>query len=162
MSAHPPLGEAWGFAQTTNAGKGYWYRIGFGRTDDAGRALGKIITSPFRTFTGDIIICAHGIKPPGAPPDPSFPLLRRAGTVENDPDTTLGLMWGHSATYKGGKGYYEEAGVGWFDRHGRAHGRFHLTINAGFKGYLFFRTMKEASINYMMDFLKTKDRDHDL
>jgi len=32
-------------------------------------------------------------------------------------------------------------------------------ISAGFKGYLFFRTRREASIAYMMDFLKTKDRD---
>jgi hypothetical protein len=136
MSTDTPLGEVWGFGQTSNAGKGYWYRIGLGRIDDDGRALAKVLTTPFKTFTGDIIICAHRTKPPGAPPDPAYPILRRAGTIESDPDTNLGLMWGHSATYKGGKGYYEEAGVGWFDRHGRAHGKFDLTINSGFKGFI--------------------------
>jgi hypothetical protein len=136
MSTEAPLGEAWGFGQMTNAGKGYWYKIGLGRRDDAGRALAKVITSPFKTFTGHIIICVHGTQPPGAPPDPSFPLLRRAGMVEEDPDADLGLMWGHSATFRNGKGYYEKTGVGWFDRQGRAHGRFHLTINTGFKGFI--------------------------
>jgi hypothetical protein len=136
MSSDTPLGEVWGFAQMTSAGKGYWYRIGLGQTDDAGRALAKVITSPFKTFSGDIIVCVHGTNPPGAPPDPSFPIMRRAGSVEEDPDTALGLMWGHSATYKNGKGYYEKAGIGWFDREGRAHGKFHLTINAGFRGYI--------------------------
>jgi hypothetical protein len=136
MSTDIPLGEVWGFGQTTNAGKGYWYKIGLGRSDAAGRALAKVNTSPFKTFTGDIVICAHGAKPPGAPPDQSFPLLRRAGAVEEDPDATLGLMWGHSATQRSGKGYYEEAGVGWFDQQGRAHGRFLLTITTGFRGYV--------------------------
>lgn len=137
MSSDGPLGEAWGFGQTTNAGRGYWYRIGLGRMDDAGRALAKLLTSPFRIFTGDIIICPHGSKQPGVPPEPSFPLLRRFGGVEEDADATLGLMWGHSAAnLRTGKGYYEEAGVGWFDRHGRAHGKFLLTINSGFKGYV--------------------------
>jgi hypothetical protein len=136
MSTEAPLGEAWGFGQMTNAGKGYWYKIGLGRRDDDGRALAKVITSPFKTFTGHIIICVHGTQPPGAPPDPSFPLLRRAGMVEEDPDADLGLMWGHSATFRNGKGYYEKTGVGWFDRQGRGHGRFHLTINTGFKGFI--------------------------
>jgi hypothetical protein len=137
MSTDTPLGEVWGFAQMTSAGKGYWYRISrLALKDDAGRALAKVITTPFKTFSGDIIICVHGTTPPGAPPDPSYPLLRRAGTVENDPDATLGLMWGHSATFRNGKGYYEEAGTGWFDRQGRAHGKFDLTINSGFKGFL--------------------------
>ena len=36
MPADPPLGETWGFAQMSNAGKGYWYKIGLGRCDDAG------------------------------------------------------------------------------------------------------------------------------
>jgi hypothetical protein len=43
MSEDEPLGEVWGFAQTTGAGKGFWYRMrldgpgychsGFGSTD---------------------------------------------------------------------------------------------------------------------------------
>ena len=136
MPADPPLGETWGFAQMSNAGKGYWYKIGLGRGDEAGRALGKVNTSPFKTFTGDIIICVHGTRPPGAAPDPLFPLLRRSGVVEEDPDVTLGVMWGHSAKFRSGKGYYEEAGIGWFDQLGRAHGRFLLTISSGFKGYI--------------------------
>jgi hypothetical protein len=136
MSIDTPLGEAWGFAQTTNAGRGYWYRIGFGRTDEDGRALAKLLTSPFKTFTGDIIICAHGTKPPGDPPSASFPLLRRGGAVENDPDAALGIMWAHSATKRDGKGYYERTGIGWFDPQGRAHGKIHLTINTGFKGFI--------------------------
>jgi hypothetical protein len=136
MSIGMPLGEVWGFAQTTNAGRGYWYRIGLGRTDEDGRALAKLITSPFKTFTGDIIICTHGTKPPGDPPAESFPLLRRAGAVEENSGATLGVMWGHAATYRSGKGYYERTGVGWFDRQGRAHGKIHLTINSGFKGFI--------------------------
>jgi NitT/TauT family transport system substrate-binding protein len=32
-------------------------------------------------------------------------------------------------------------------------------MTAAFKGYLFFTTRREASINYMMQFLKSKDRD---
>jgi hypothetical protein len=137
MSAEATLGEVWGFRQMTDAGKGYWYRISrLARKDEAGRALAKVITTPFKTFTGDVIICLHGTAAPGASPDPSYPILRRAGTIENDPDATLVVMWGHSATSKTGKGYYEEAGIGWFDRQGRAHGKFDLTINAGFKGYL--------------------------
>jgi hypothetical protein len=136
MSTDTPLGEAWGFGQTTNAGRGYWYKIGIGRVDEAGRALGKVIASPFKTFTGDIMICAAGMRPPGDPPVPSFPLLRRAGAVEDDADATVGLMWGHSTIHKSGKGYYVEAGVGWFDRQGRAHGKFLLTVSSGFKGYV--------------------------
>ena len=69
MPVDSPLGETWGFAQMSNAGKGYWYKIGLGRSDEAGRALGKVNTSPFKTFTGDIIICLHGTKPPGAAAD---------------------------------------------------------------------------------------------
>jgi hypothetical protein len=45
-------------------------------------------------------------------------------------------MWAHSQTNRTGKGYYEGAGVGWFDRQGRAHGKFDLSINTGFKGYI--------------------------
>jgi hypothetical protein len=136
MSSDTPLGEVWGFAQTTNAGKGYWYRISsLARRDDAGRALARVITTPFN-FNRNIIVCPHGAPPPGASPDASYPLLRRAGTVESDPDTDLVVMWGHSQTFKNGKGYYEQAGVGWFDRQGRAHGKFDLSINTGFKGYI--------------------------
>ncbi|MSP38968.1 MAG: hypothetical protein EXR70_10805 [Deltaproteobacteria bacterium] len=32
-------------------------------------------------------------------------------------------------------------------------------MTAAFKGYLFFTSRREASINYMMQFLKSKDRD---
>ena len=32
-------------------------------------------------------------------------------------------------------------------------------MTAALKGYLFFTTRREASINYMMAFLKSKDRD---
>jgi ABC-type nitrate/sulfonate/bicarbonate transport system substrate-binding protein len=32
-------------------------------------------------------------------------------------------------------------------------------MTAAFKGYLFFATRREAAINYMMQFLKSKDRD---
>jgi hypothetical protein len=121
----------------TNDGKGYWYRISrLARKDETGRALARLLTTPFKPFTGDIIICPHGTPPPGAPPDPSYPILRRSGTVEDDAHATLGLLWGHSATDRRGKGYYEQAGIGWFDRQGRAHGRFDLRINAGFKGFI--------------------------
>jgi hypothetical protein len=34
------------------------------------------------------------------------------------------------------EGYYEEAGIGWFDPKGRAHGSFELSINSGFKGFI--------------------------
>src|ERR1700730_2402404 len=104
MSSDAPLGEVWGFAQMTNAGKGYWYRISrLARKDDSGRALAKIISSPFKTFTGDIIICLHGMAPPARPRDPSYPILRRAGTVESNPDAPLVTMWGHSAIKRDGK-----------------------------------------------------------
>jgi hypothetical protein len=136
MSSDIPLGEVWGFAQLTNAGKGYWYRISrLARKDDAGRALARILTTPFN-FTRNIVVCLHGTAPPGATPDPAYPLLRRAGTVGSDPDTELVVMWGHSQMFKNGKGYYEQAGVGWFDGQGRAHGKFDLSINTGFKGYI--------------------------
>jgi hypothetical protein len=106
MRPDTPLGEVWGFRQMSEAGAGYWYRISrLARTDEAGRALAKVMTTPFRTFTGNIIICPPGTPSPGAPPNPSYPVLRRAGTIDNDPDAVLGLMWGHSATYRNGKGY---------------------------------------------------------
>ncbi len=136
MSTDGPLGEVWAFAQTMSAGKGFWYKTrGLARIDDGGRALAKVITTPFN-FTRDIIICMPGMTPPGAAPDPSYPILRRAGAVEHDPEAALGLMWGHSATSRTGRGYYAEAGIGWFDRQGRAHGKFDLTINSGFRGYI--------------------------
>ena len=137
MLTYAPDGEVWGFRQMNDAGKGYWYRISkLACKDEAGRAIAKVLTTPFKTFTGDIIICFRGAAPPGALPDPTYPILRRPGTIEIDTDATLVTMWGHSATSKNGKGYYEGAGVGWFDRQGRVHGKFDLTINAGFKGYI--------------------------
>jgi hypothetical protein len=137
MLTYEPDGEVWGFRQMSNDGKGYWYRISkLACKDEAGRAIARVLKTPFKTFTGDIIICLDGITPPGAPPDPSYPILRRAGTVDTNPDAVRVVMWGHSATNKHGRGYYEDAGVGWFDRQGRAHGSFDLTINTGFRGFI--------------------------
>lgn len=121
------LGNVWGFCQTTNDGKGYWYKCGIGRLDGEGRALGKINLTPFRNFTGDLIVCPAGVEPPGAPPDPAFPLLRRAGAINDEVDAPFGLMCGFTPIFKSGKGFYQGIGVGWFEADGRAHGKILLT-----------------------------------
>src|SRR3984885_6908593 len=121
-------GDVWAFCQTTNDGTGYWYRAGPGRLDDEGRALGKVNLTPFRNFTGDLIVCPHGVEPPGAPPDPDFPLLRRAGSIKDEITAPLGLLGGFPRIIRrSGKGYYQGIGAGWFDPQGRAHGKILLT-----------------------------------
>jgi hypothetical protein len=83
-----------------------------------------------------VIICPHGSRPPGRPPSPSFPLARRGGEIEAAENSqSLGIMWGFSALFRS-RGYNLKMGTGWFDEHGRAHGKFYLTIFTGFKGII--------------------------
>jgi hypothetical protein len=124
----PLPGDVWVFCQTANDGKGFWYRTGPGRLDEEGRAVGKVNLTPFRNFTGDPIVCLHGVEPPGLPPDPGFPLLRRADKITDKIDAALGLLCVFSRfSRRSWKGYYQSIGVGWFAPDGRAHGKILLT-----------------------------------
>ena len=60
-------------------------------------------------------------------PDPAFPLLRRAGAINDEVDVPLGLMGSFTPIVKTGKGFYQGIGVGWFEPEGRAHGKILLT-----------------------------------
>ena len=123
-----PPGAVWVFCQTSNDGTGFWYKGGIGRRDDEGRALGKVNLTPFRNFTGDLMICPPGADPPGALPDPGFPLLRRAGSISGQDAAPLGLLCGFTRILiKSGRGYYQGIGTGWFDGNERAYGKILLT-----------------------------------
>jgi hypothetical protein len=123
-----PPGEVWAFCQTDRDGNGFWYRAGIGRLADEGRAIGKVNLTPFRNFTGDLMICPHGTEPPGAAPDPAFPLMRRAGRRDDQIPAALGLLCCFTRVLvKTGRGYYQGIGTGWFEPGDRARGKILLT-----------------------------------
>ena len=82
MPVDSPLGETWGFAQMSNAGKGYYEEAGVGWFDQLGRAHGRFLLTISSGFKGFVAICPPGVKPPQDPMPPSF-----VQPVQTDDDT---------------------------------------------------------------------------
>lgn len=132
MDNENKCGSAWAFEPTAATGQGFWYRVGAGRFDEEGRALGSVRKVPYGG-SRHLMICPPGVTPPGQKSPPSFPFLRYAAQIDSEGEP-LGLAWCFRHVHKSGRGHPDDTGISWFDDEGRARGKLLMRLTSGFKG----------------------------